>query len=356
MIKAIKKRIPESIKISIKMLFISSNNSKWANAISDKKKNVYVFLCGFYQNLGDMALTYSQECFLKKEFPNANIVLIPSGETYVATKSLKRRIKKYDLVTILGGGNMDDLYCSLEDARLHVIKSFPNNQIICFPQTYAFSKTSYGLRREKKSIGVYKRHKDLTIFVREHYSLDRIRKSMPTVNIKLCPDMVLSLRVPLQNTRRDKVLFCFRSDNEQVNDIEFNNKLLGIIRKQYENVIVKDTVDISIQECSQKEYKKTLHTFWELLQNCRVVFTDRLHCMLFCVITGTPCVVMDNSNHKIKGVFNAWLKNIPYIKMVDHQCIDSIISEARKIDNMNCSQLIPDFSDSFAPLRRSLHE
>ena len=36
---------------------------------------------------------------------------------------------------VIGGGNMDDKYQSLEDARLFVIKKFPKNKIISFPQT-----------------------------------------------------------------------------------------------------------------------------------------------------------------------------------------------------------------------------
>ena len=78
--------------------------------------------------------------------------------------------------------------------------------------------------------------------------------------------------------------------------------------------------------------------------------------MLFCVITGTPCIVMDNSNHKIAGVYNAWLRGIPYIQMIDHQSIDEIINEASLIEGMDCSQLIPDYSEKFDSLRRALHE
>ena len=40
--------------------------------------------------------------------------------------------------------------------------------------------------------------------------------------------------------------------------------------------------------------------------------------MIFCVITGTPCIVIDNSNHKISGVYHQWLKDIPYVTYINN--------------------------------------
>jgi pyruvyl transferase EpsI len=48
----------------------------------------------------------------------------------------------------------------------------------------------------------------------------------------------------------------------------------------------------------------------------KLVITDRLHGMVFSAITGTPCIVFSNSNHKVKGTYD-WISYLPYISYVD---------------------------------------
>ena len=38
--------------------------------------------------------------------------------------------------------------------------------------------------------------------------------------------------------------------------------------------------------------------------------------MIFAAITGTPCIVMSNSNHKIEETYNSWLHDCNYIKFI----------------------------------------
>lgn len=49
----------------------------------------------------------------------------------------------------------------------------------------------------------------------------------------------------------------------------------------------------------------------------KIVITDRLHAMLICAITGTPCIAFDNISKKVQGVCELWLEKFPYIKFVD---------------------------------------
>ena len=352
--KNIKRCIPESIKVHIKQLFITDKDPKWKQYEANGKQNVFVFLAGFYQNLGDMALTYAQSMFLKQLFPDSSIVLVPSTETYAAVKTIKTFIKPSDIVTIIGGGNMDDMYVSLENARLFVVNSFPNNKIVSFPQTFAFSDTNYGRFRRSISYFHYKRHQDITIFVREEYSLNRIKKYFKSIKIGYCPDIVLSLDRFLAQGERRNVLCCLRNDKEQSLSTEIRNQILAAVKEKYGSAIIQDTVDVSMTECDEDHYIDTLESFWGMLRSCRGVITDRLHCMIFCAITGTPCVVMDNTNHKIKGVYNAWLKNVEFIKYVD-SCSPSEVME--EFEDLLKSGIIPnrlDLSKDFQPLREAL--
>ena len=53
------------------------------------------------------------------------------------------------------------------------------------------------------------------------------------------------------------------------------------------------------------------------MRKSSLVITDRLHGMIFAVITGTPCIVFSNYNHKVKGTYE-WISYLPYAKYVEN--------------------------------------
>ena len=55
----------------------------------------------------------------------------------------------------------------------------------------------------------------------------------------------------------------------------------------------------------------------------RVVITDRLHGMVFCAITKTPCIVTKSLDHKVTGTYE-WIKDLNYIKLVDNLNFDEV--------------------------------
>lgn len=354
MFNKIKKHIPENIKIKLNLLKVSKNDPYWISKVDSYKKNIFVFLAGFYQNLGDMALTYSQTAFLQKLYPDANVVAIPSTSTYESIKTLKRVISKDDIITIIGGGNMDDMYTSLESARLHVIKSFPNNRVISFPQTMAFSDTKFGIKKRKKSHKVYAGHNGFTLFVREPNSLERVKNHFTNVEIGYCPDIVLSLNEVEPIRERTDVICCLRADKEQNLTDSERQEIIDKIKKVFPNAQFTDTVDVELSDCTPERYADTLENFWNRLRKSKVVITDRLHCMIFCAITGTPCVVFDNSNKKISGVYNQWMSEIPYIKLFDNDQKDIAISVAQELYNTNFNIKSFDLSEKFSELNDAI--
>lgn len=346
MIKRVKKLFSEKFKLKLKLLFVSSNNPYWLNKIDKSRKNIFVFLGGFYQNLGDMAITYAQVRFLKKTYPNANVVAIPSTSTYTAVKTLKKHISHDDIVTTIGGGNLGNMYQSLEDARLYVIKSFPNNRIISFPQSVDFNNT----KSKNKSYKVYKNHKNFTLFVREPNSLMRVKNYFSGLDIKHCPDIVLSLNKVEPICERTDVICCLRDDKEQNFTDGERQEIIDKIKKVFPYTQFTDTVGVALEDCTPERYEQTLENFWDRLRKSKVVITDRLHCMIFCAITGTPCVVFDNSNKKISGVYNRWMSEIPYIKLFDNDQKDLAISVAQELYSTDFNITDFDLSDKFKEL------
>ncbi len=350
MIGNIKKLFPEKLKLKLKLLFISSNSPYWINKIDKTRKNIFVFLGGFYQNLGDMAITYAQVEFLKNTYPDANIVAIPSTQTYEAVKTLKKHISHTDIITTIGGGNMSDMYQSLEDTRLYVVKSFPNNRVISFPQTVDF----YNNKSLNNSHKVYKSHKNITLFFRESNAFERAKKYFPDVDIQHCPDIVLSLNKVEPICERTDVICCLRSDKEQNLSNAQRQEIVDNIKTSFPDAQFTDTVDVALEDCTPERYEQTLENFWLKLRKSRVVITDRLHCMIFCAITGTPCVVFDNSNRKISGVYNQWMSDISYIKLFSNQEKDMAIKEAKKLYDTKFNITSFDLSDKFTELTNAV--
>ncbi|MCQ2484692.1 MAG: polysaccharide pyruvyl transferase family protein [Clostridia bacterium] len=313
-------------------------------------KKFYVFLCGYYQNLGDMALTYAHEKFLRDNFPDYEVIMVAGYKTYPWMKELQRILTKDDIITILGGGNMDDLYVSLENARRFVIRKFPNNPVVSFPQTMGFTDTAYGRMRKKKTIKTYNKNKNLKIFTREPKSLAMMKESFNS-EIGFVPDMVLYLNKTEPKQERDGVLCVLRSDREMhLSDAESEN-IKSILRERYGNVEFTDTVNVTEDECKPENLKDTLERFWAMLRTKKVVVTDRLHCMIFCAITKTPCVVFDNSNNKTSGVFNSWLKDYGYIRMCGSFDCDKMLKNVDELLEINLDECRDhDLSNEFAPL------
>lgn len=350
MVKKLKKLFPEKLKLKLKLLTVGSKDSFWIEKVKKDQKNIFVFLGGFYQNLGDMAITYAQVEFLKNAYPNANIVAVPSNQTYTAVKTIKQIINPQDIVTIIGGGNMGYMYQSLEDARLYVIKSFPDNRIISFPQTVDFSNNTRDFKCLKRSCKVYSKHKDLTIFTRENNSFERAKKYFSDVEIKACPDIVLSLNKVEPVCERTDVICCLRSDKEQNLTDSERQEIIDKIKKVFPDALFTDTVDVALEDCTPERYADTLENFWDKLRKSKVVITDRLHCMIFCAITGTPCVVFDNSNKKISGVYNQWMSEIHYIKLFDRDQKDLAISIAQELYNTDFNIKSFDMNEKFSEL------
>lgn len=170
---SIKKIIPFQLKCYVKYLL--GNKECWKDYIDDvsNKKKVIVALAADYGNLGDVAITLAQEQFLQKIFPEAEIIDFPIAMTFTHMKSLKSIVNESDIITIVGGGNMGDLYPDIEYFRQFVIKQFPKNKIISFPQTIQFKNE----KNLKKCVNVYSKHRNLTLVAREKYSFDIMKEN-----------------------------------------------------------------------------------------------------------------------------------------------------------------------------------
>lgn len=286
-------------------------------------KKILICLAANYGNLGDVAITYAQKQFLKKNFPEYDVVEFEISNTFSGMKSLKPYIHKEDIITIVGGGNLGDSYDDIEFARQLLIHSFPKNKIVIFPQTIEFSRTISGRFRLLWAKLVYNAHKDLTLFAREQFSYDQYRCVFQ--KIEKAPDIAMGMDCPEPaSLERDGVTVCFRDDKESGMEKQVKDLLISEIQKNYE-VRVKDT-HVGRQNDLQKLYEE-LHNLIAVFQKSRVVVTDRLHGMILSYITHTPCVALCGGSKKILGCYQ-WIAESNYVRLLESDISADNLDEA----------------------------
>lgn len=285
------------------------------------KKKCLVMLAADYGNLGDVAITYAQEQWLKEHYPDHEIIDVPISETLSHLKSLQHICTHEDIITVVGGGNMSDLYYDIELLRQMVVKAFPANRVILFPQTMFFSDTLGGKYMRHKAQRIYSRHKNLTITARERWSYMAM-KVMISKSI-LVPDIVMTLDKRAPETPRDGVTLCLRNDAESGLSQDFKEELKADVSNSY--VVVDYDTHIGRGGLSIEEREKELNKIWAQFRSSQWVITDRLHGMIFAFITCTPCLVLPNNNFKIEGCYS-WIKDCGYIHFFDEMNISQIIA------------------------------
>lgn len=275
---------------------------------------VFVALAADYGNLGDLAIAYAQKCFLLQRFPDTIIELLPISRTLPAIVELSQTIRPQDVITLVGGGNTGDMYDDIQYLRELVIRNFPRNQIVSFPQTVDFSETPYGRWARRRARIVYNGHSDLTIFARDTRSQRQANELFPGCTVRLAPDVVLTLDRSLPSADRHGVVVALRSDLERGLD-DATHATIEAVARRIGEVRVRDT-HLGHVRVTERQAEAVLDDFWADLRSARLVITDRLHAMIFSVVTATPCVVFDSGTGKVGQFYDDWLKDQPQVTLL----------------------------------------
>ncbi|MGG3573587.1 polysaccharide pyruvyl transferase family protein [Bacillus gobiensis] len=295
----------------------------------NNKRKVFLFGSPSYTNIGDQAIAYAEEKFIRNHFPYYEYIEIMDYATDEGIEFVKKIIKENDIVCFTGGGNLGSLYLDIEEDRRKVISAFKDYKTISFPQSVHFEDTEEGRLEKKKSQDSYHQNPNLTLVARESQTLDRLKETFDS-NVIYTPDMVLSLMIKPRNIQRDGVLFVLREDKEKVTDEDFVSELMRWAGKTT-SVKRTDTVLRDIDTIDYKEREKYFLKMLDRIGSSKLVITDRLHAMIFSIITKTPCLVFGNSYGKAKYSYRDWLEELNFIEYTDEQDIDEL---ERMIDRL----------------------
>lgn len=357
MFNIMKKCMPKRMKEDVKSVAFFFCSFWYAIKLLMYKERVVIFDTPSYGNIGDQAIFLSEVDYLRKLCVNKKIVCIPMECISSFLFFFSFSIRKEDVIFLQGGGIFGSIW--KEEMYSKVINRFPENKIVVFPQTIFYEDNEYGRYRFQVEREIFDR-KGLSLFVRENQSYIFARENLYQKSEGYCdliPDMVLSYKTDIKYNGGNLLIVCLRKDKERVASQNLNDLIKKLVE---ENAYKLEETDMCVPHAIRGWRKKrtAVNNKLEQLSRAKFVITDRLHCMIFCTLVGTPCIAMDNSSKKVKGVYEKWLKDLDYIVFCENE--DDALNKAEewiKVDSIRATRYSPENLEcAFAPLTRTIEE
>lgn len=287
---------------------------KYQPIFKEHKKNpnmVFLVYTPTHTNLGDHAIALAEMTILDE---------LGIGYTEITQPEI-HKLKEFGLLRLFnntkifinGGGNLGTLWFSVEEAFRSIMIAAPKADILIFPSTIYYEDTDLGKEEFKNSKKVYNKHKNLTLYARETISYEIMKNAYN--NVKLVPDMVFYINKCEENVVRDGAVLCLRNDLEKTLCEEDEILIYKQLQQLFGDNITKTDMYAPYKVSTENRNQELIKKF-EQFRSAKLVITDRLHCMIFCVITGTPCIVVNSKSPKVKGCYE-WVKDFEYIKFAD---------------------------------------
>lgn len=271
-----------------------------------------------YLNVGDMLIMAGTERFFKDY--NLKVTARYSYNDYTRFKHKPPRIPEGRILVCQGGGNFGDLYSKHQELRTFLVEHYPNHRIVILPQTIFFRDKA----RERETFALYRRHRDLHLFVRDEASYQTARQYLD--HVYLCPDMAHQL-YPLAGTAKPvkSTLYMLRTDRERTPEGEirpepgqdvldwhtlltpFDKRLVRLHSLLHRNVFLNR---LGLHPLLQKSYyrvadrviRKAIHRFSQYNE----IVTSRLHGHILSCLLDKPNRLLDNSYGKNSRYAGLW--------------------------------------------------
>lgn len=346
-------------KLKIKLNYIRARQAtlkrKKSHGLNPQKKYAFIFLAADYNNLGDLAITISQQNFLQDTIGTQYIIIkVYESETFDWISEIKTLPIQNVLITLIGGGNSGSIYDFIERPRRYLLRTFRKYKIISFPQTIYYDDSERSMAIKEEFARLVNRCDDLTLIAREKRS-EQVYLSITNTRVLLTPDIVFSYKKYItQNVNRNPgaVALILRGDKEKLMTSTFQYDLIRLCEKKFDIVKYMDTCDIKYHDDNTQEL---LNDYFKKLQTVSLVITDRLHGMILSYITDTPCIVFLNNNWKIESTYETWMQDQDIVHVFDPE--NSQWSELESAMNAALNQEkynIVDLNDRFAAIRSVL--
>ncbi len=280
------------------------------------KNRIILIGTPIHGNLGDHLIAHAETAFFDRYVPGKKAIDCSMNFSKSMMKFMKKCIKPDDILVISGGGWLGTEWRNNEEFVRDVIESFPENRIIIFPQTAYYRDDDIYLN---EAVDIYRKHDKLYFCARDYLTYELVRDNAMVDEDRLLymPDMALYdvLHEEMKPVNRDHIGLCLRDDREiSISEGERDHIVKSVETRD------KDYLKIYTSEAGKRIQPKdrkenVLRKLYEIA-GLKVLVTDRLHAMIMAAITDTPCIVFDNTTHKVKGVYE-WIKELDHIQFCE---------------------------------------
>ena len=266
-----------------------------------------------HNNMGDQFITDSERRFLRRQLPEKTVIEIPITELLRRNCSQISEIPPSQPVFLHGGGDLGTVWPEPEILRETVISRLPGNPIVILPQSIWFSEDEEGRAALERARQVY-RGDHILICCRDRVSWAFAQASFDCRSV-LVPDIVMwEARKPDNPPERFGAVTLLRSDKERkLTDAEAA-EIDTVLAEKFHCLERSDMIQGPVLE-SAPDRKKRMDSLIRRLSAAECVVTDRLHGMILCALTGTPCVALGNGYHKVSSCYE-WISDLGYIRFI----------------------------------------
>lgn len=293
-------------------------------------KKVALLEVPYYFNIGDTLIWEGELNFLsilKKE-----IVYSTSSYNYDENKTLKKDVT----ILLQGGGNWGDIWKEPHEFRKKIIKRYPENRVLIFPQTIHY-KDQTNLISDAE---FFSKYPNVTICARDNNSYNILLKYFKKNKILLIPDMAFFINFKkdeiLKSSR--KTLFAKRKDKE-LDDIDYSfipsdvdiydwPTYEGLKISSYSlTCIIKifNIIDNLIATNLSKRYidyywlkkrkKRIINVGINFIKEYDTIYTTRLHIGILGLLMKKKVIFLDNNYGKLSNFYNTWLKDFEKVQL-----------------------------------------
>ena len=283
------------------------NEWQWIKKRIQNPRAVFLVLTPEHGNLGDHAIAQA-EVQLLHELNISYIELTGKKLSYLESKH-SLSLMNGRTILLHGGGYLGTIWLYSEMLTRSIIQQNPKSRIIMLPNTIYYENDDNGHSELLKSIEIYNAHPHLKMYAREMKSFVMMKAVYQ--NVSIAPDMVLRMNKCKSGMIRNGCILCLRNDCEKTRSEDIDKAIDRQVRILFGDNV--ETLDMLVPHpIPIIERDSELEKQFDAFRHAELVVTDRLHGMIFCAITGTPCIVIDSKSPKIRGCYE-WIKDLPYI-------------------------------------------
>lgn len=286
-----------------------------------------------YFNAGDNLIYQGELSYLQAM--EVDVSYVCSAHTY-DREVLNREVPEGTLL-LQGGGNFGDRYHLHQQFREKLIPQHHNRRIIQMPQSIEF-RDEAALRRAQ---GVYGRHPDLTLLMRDRDSLEKATASFPDNRVIFCPDAAFGAAGLLASADpTHPVILLKRNDTESNYD---PGSLPTSLRSEayqtdwhvsaldnfkwwpafYAGLLghkirpIRSSMYPALRRMLDWQASLVVRNAVQIVSRGQVVVTDRLHAAIYAMLMGKPVVLVDNANRKISAAYRDYLGDSPDVHLAN---------------------------------------